>query len=166
VTRLVRLVLVLGLLAATGTSALAQAELIQKDGVRIDVSGQLSPQRLPRQGSAPIAVSVGGQIEPIGAGVVPTLKTLKIDLNRNGRIDSKGLPVCPYDAIQPASSRRALQACRSSLVGRGSSPSKSRSPGRRRTRPRAPSLPSTAARAEGRFSTGRSSPPGPSPPRS
>lgn len=118
-TRL-KLVLVFGLLAATGASALAQGELIQRGGVRIDVSGELSPQRLPRQGSAPIAVSVGGQIEAVGAGVVPTLKALKIDLNRNGRIDSRGLPVCPYDAIQPASSRRALRACRTSLVGRGS----------------------------------------------
>jgi hypothetical protein len=109
----------LALVIAIGVGALADAEVIQKGDVRVVVSGELSPQRLPRHGAAPITASVGGQIEPLGDSSAPTLKTLRIDLNRNGRIDSKGLPVCSYGAIQPASTQRALQGCRSSLVGRG-----------------------------------------------
>jgi hypothetical protein len=101
------------------TTTLAGAEIVQKAGVRIHVSGELSPQRLPRDGVAPIAVSVGGQITATDKSAAPRLKTLQIELNRNGRLDYAGLPTCPYAAIQTASSARALSACRSALVGRG-----------------------------------------------
>jgi hypothetical protein len=112
--------LVLALALLLSAAALASGEVIQKQDVRVDVSGTLSPQRLPRQGTAPISVSVGGKIKAVGDAATPTLKTLKIELNKSGQIDTKNLPVCPYDAIQPASSQRALQACRSALVGKGS----------------------------------------------
>jgi hypothetical protein len=115
-TRLVTFAL-FALLAAV---PLAGAEVEQKGDVRVDVSGSLSPQRLPRQGMAPITVVVGGKISGVGQSPTPTLKSLRIELNKNGHIDTKGLPVCPYVAIQPASSQRALSACRSSLVGKGS----------------------------------------------
>src|SRR5262249_40073341 len=38
---------------------------------------------------------------------------------RHGRLDSTGLPICPLDRIQPASTAHALAACRSALVGQG-----------------------------------------------
>jgi len=112
--RIVVLVLVLTVAVA------AYGEVVQRGHVRVDVSGKLSPQTLPRTGSAPIAVSIGGRITTTDGSASPTLKTLTIDINRKGRIDSTGLPVCPYRSIQPASSTRALSACRSSLVGSGS----------------------------------------------
>jgi hypothetical protein len=93
--------------------------VVQKGNVRVKVSGQLSPKKLPRKGAAPISVSVGGDITTTDQSPPPRLLDLSIALNRNGRIDSTGLPVCPYDSLEPASSKRALSACRSALVGRG-----------------------------------------------
>lgn len=110
----------LALLVAGSLTALAGAEIVQKGKVRVAVSGRFSPQRLPRSGTAPIAVSVGGDITTTDKSAPPKLKTLTIELNRNGRLDTAGLPVCPYHSIQPASSTRALAACRPALVGRGS----------------------------------------------
>jgi hypothetical protein len=118
-TRL-KIALTTTLVIVFAATALAGAEVIQKGDVRVDVSGTLSPQRLPRSGTAPIAVSVGGKIKAVNGAPTPTLKNLKIELNRAGHIDTKGLPVCDYNSIQPASSQRALQGCRSSLVGKGS----------------------------------------------
>ena len=114
-----RPVLILALLVTAVSIASASAEVVQKGTLRVTVSGKLSPQRLPRSGSAPIAVSVGGQITTTDQSPPAKLKTLQIELNRNGHLDYAGLPVCPQDAIQTASSSRALSACRSSLVGRG-----------------------------------------------
>jgi hypothetical protein len=116
-----RLKLALGLVLVVvlGASALAGAEVTQKGTLRVAVSGRLAPQKLPRQGQAPIAVSVGGEITTTDQSPAPKLKTMAIELNRNGKIDYAGLPVCPYNSIQPASSQRALNACRSSLVGKG-----------------------------------------------
>ena len=113
-------VLCLALAVVVGGAALANAEVAQKGNVRVDVSGSLSPQALPRSGVAPISVSIGGRIKTTDQSAPPVLKTLKIELNRNGRIDTEGLPVCSYGSIQPASSSRALSACRSSVVGKGS----------------------------------------------
>ena len=50
------------------------AEVSQKQGVRVTVDGSLSP-KLPRKGSAPIAVSVKGQIQPGGASAYPSCKS-------------------------------------------------------------------------------------------
>ena len=108
------------LIALVGGGALAQAEIAQKGNLRITVNGKLSPKKLPRRGTAPIAVSVGGRISTTDATLPPQLKTLRIELNRHGRLDYKSLPTCKFSRIQPGSSSRALSQCRSSLVGRGS----------------------------------------------
>jgi hypothetical protein len=67
-----------------------------------------------------VAVSLGWKVATRDGSEPPTLKRLKIEINRNGILDPTGLPVCPYSKIQPASTERALRNCRSSLVGRGS----------------------------------------------
>jgi hypothetical protein len=115
-----RLVATLALVALVGSAGLAQAEIAQKGNLRVTVSGKLAPKKLPRRGTAPIAVSVGGRISTIDETLPPQLKSLRIELNRNGRLDFTGLPTCRYSRIQPGSSSRALSQCRSSLVGRGS----------------------------------------------
>ena len=45
---------------------------------------------------------------------------MRIELNRHGRLETAGLPECKVSRIQPASTARALRACRAALVGRGS----------------------------------------------
>ena len=106
-------------LCALATALSAQAEIAQKGNLRVSVSGKLSPKKLPRTGTAPIAVSVGGRISTTDATLPPQLKTLRIELNRHGRLHYSGLPACKYSKIQPGSSSRALAQCRSSLVGKG-----------------------------------------------
>jgi hypothetical protein len=118
VRRFVACLVFLALLLAL--SALAGAEIVQKGTLRVSASAQLEPKRLPRSGEAPISVSVGGTISTTDASLPPQLKTLRIELNRHGRLDNRGLPTCEYSKIQPGSSSHALASCRSSLVGKGS----------------------------------------------
>jgi hypothetical protein len=110
-------------LAALGSLALsaplAWGEITQKGTLRISVEGKLSPRKLPRTGTAPIAVSVGGKIATTDGATPPQLRTLRIELNRHGRLETRGLPTCRPGRIHPASTARALKACRGSLVGRG-----------------------------------------------
>jgi hypothetical protein len=98
----------------------AQAEIIQKGTLRVSVGAELSPKRLPRNGAAPIAVSVAGAFATTDGSTAPQLKRMQIELNRHGRLETRGLPECGIAQIQPASSARALKACRPSLVGKGS----------------------------------------------
>jgi hypothetical protein len=117
--RSVKFVLLAMVLAALAAAALSNAEVTRKGNLQLTLTGELSPTTLPRSGAAPIAVTVGGKITTTDGSPPPRLKTLTIDLNNSGEIESKGLPVCAYSSIQPGSSSRALNACRASLVGKG-----------------------------------------------
>jgi hypothetical protein len=112
-------VIPIALIAILAIAVLAQAETTQSGNLRVTVKGKLAPKKLPRDGVAPISVSVGGQIATTDETLPPTLKSMRIELNRHGRLDYEGLPTCNYARIQPGSSAHALAGCRSSLVGEG-----------------------------------------------
>jgi hypothetical protein len=116
---LAKLALALALLATLG-AGLARAETQIIGNLVVSVSAELSPSKLPREGRAPVAVSLAWKVATVDGTEPPTLKKLQIEINRNGILDPTGLPVCPYEKIQPASTTRALKECRSSLVGKGS----------------------------------------------
>jgi hypothetical protein len=110
----------LALAATFCLGPVASAEVSQKDGVRVSVTGKLSPTRLPRSGAAPIAVSVAGQISAAQKTALPRLAKIAIAINRHGRLDLRGLPLCRLGHIDPSTTAEALAACRPSLVGKGS----------------------------------------------
>jgi DNA-binding beta-propeller fold protein YncE len=102
-----------------GRVAATTSKIVQNGSLRLRANGRLSPRRLPRRASAPIAVTVGWKLATTDDSIVPQLKRLQIEINRNGRFEYAGLPTCPYERIETASSSRALAACRSALVGQG-----------------------------------------------
>jgi len=108
-------------LAATAVllTPLASAETVEEHGVRVSVDGRLLPKKLPRHGTAPVSVSVLGRIGSKRSAPPPQLETLAIAINRQGHLSSRGLPRCPVDRIDPSTTREALAACRSALVGEG-----------------------------------------------
>jgi hypothetical protein len=101
-------------------SSICSAEISQKSGVRVAVNGALSPKRLPRKGSAPVAVSVNGEISAKSADALPQLQHLTIAINSAGHLDVAGIPHCRINHINPSTNQEALAACKSSLVGEGS----------------------------------------------
>jgi hypothetical protein len=116
-----RLVAVLAsLLVLSAPSGAARAEVVQKGKLRVSVAGKLSPKALPRQGAAPVSVSLGGRITTTDGSDPPQLRSITMAINRDGRFDFAGLPTCALDEIQPATSQEALAACRDALVGEGS----------------------------------------------
>jgi hypothetical protein len=99
--------------------AFAAAAVIQTEGVRITVLSQIQPYKLPRTGTAPIAVFIAGHLENPEGGIPPQLQKLTVKVNRHGLLQSRGLPVCQIGQIQPASTERALQNCGPALIGSG-----------------------------------------------
>ncbi|HEX4669580.1 MAG TPA: hypothetical protein VH275_06355 [Solirubrobacterales bacterium] len=108
------------LLLAALAAGMARAEVVQKGTLRVSFSGKLSPTALPREGAAPIAVSVGGQITTTDGSAPPQLRRVLLAINRNGHLDYSGLPACELEQIQPSTNKGALEACQASLVGEGS----------------------------------------------
>jgi hypothetical protein len=106
-------------LALGGLVISAPAEVVQQGQVRVSFTGRLTPNALPRRGTAPTTVSVDAKIGAV-AGEPPQLRRMAIAINANGHLDYAGLPRCRVAQIQPATTQGALEACRGSMVGRGS----------------------------------------------
>jgi hypothetical protein len=111
-----------GLLAAALTLVAAAdvgAEVVQNEGLRVSFSAGVSPKRLPRASKAPVTVSFAGAINMTDGSQPPQLQTISFAINRNARLDYRGLPTCNYHQIQPASTGEAIEACPESVVGKG-----------------------------------------------
>lgn len=100
-------------------AALAQAETIRKGTLQISFAGTIAPRKLPRVGAAPVAVSFSADITTTDRSAPPQLRRIKLAINRNGRLDRRGLPSCRFHQIQPASTREAREGCPGGVVGNG-----------------------------------------------
>jgi len=110
----------LGIAAATlACASLATAAVIQQGNLRITVLSQIQPYKLPRKGTAPIAVFVSGHLSTPKGGIPAQLQKLTVKVNRHGLLQSKGLPVCEISQLQPASTERAMQNCGDAVIGSG-----------------------------------------------
>lgn len=98
---------------------LAQAELTEHGGLFVRFKGGITPNALPRTQLAPIAISVAGTVKTLSGERPPALRRIRIELNRSGRLDPRGLPVCRYSQLVAATQQQALRECKDALVGGG-----------------------------------------------
>jgi hypothetical protein len=112
--------ILVAILAATLLlGALAKAEVQQRKDVRVTFDGEISPNVLPRSSTRGVHVSFAAKIAPREAEVPPQLRKLSLAINRYGRFEPAGLPVCRLDQIQPSTTDDSLRACGPALVGEG-----------------------------------------------
>lgn len=113
----------LPLAAALALSALlaipAAAELSQHGNLFIRFDGGIAPLALPRHEPAPISVRIEGRVRTLKGKHPPGLREIEVEINRGGKIDATGLPVCRRGRIETATPSEALAACGRSLVGSG-----------------------------------------------
>lgn len=100
-------------------ASMADAELVERGDLFVKFDGGIAPLALPRDANAPISVRVAGTIKTLSGDRPPALRWITIAINRGGRIDTKGLPLCRRSQIEPATSQEALAACGPALVGEG-----------------------------------------------
>jgi len=101
------------------SAAVATAVQVQEGNLRVSFFTQLQPYRLPRAKTAPIAVFLVGRVGSTDGSTPPQLQRLDIEVNRHGRLDYEGLPVCHISQIRAVSSGQALNSCGNALVGSG-----------------------------------------------
>jgi hypothetical protein len=107
------------LAAAVLSASLVSAEVTQIGTLRVSFEGKIAPHQLPRTTKAPVAVTLAGEIKTTDGEDPPQLRTITMAINKNGRLDYKGLPTCNFHQIQPASTADAKASCKRSLVGTG-----------------------------------------------
>ena len=106
-------------LLCLGAAAIAQAEVTQQGNLRVSFGGKIAPHKLPRQGTAPVSVSLSAEIQTMDNSTPPQLRTITMAINKNGRLDYKGLAICRFHQIQPTTTAEAREACPGSIVGSG-----------------------------------------------
>jgi hypothetical protein len=100
-------------------ASLANAELVERGNLFVKFSGGIDPTALPRYEHAPISVRIDGTVRTLTGERPPALRFISIAINRGGRIETKGLPLCRRSEIEASTSARALKACGNALVGSG-----------------------------------------------
>jgi hypothetical protein len=107
------------LAAALVLATVATGAVIQQANLRITVLSQILPYKLPRQGTAPIAVFISGHVGTPDGSIPPQLQAMSVKVNRHGLLQSEGLPRCTLPEIEAVSSEQALSNCADALVGSG-----------------------------------------------
>jgi hypothetical protein len=109
----------IGLALALACAAPATAETVQKDGLIVSFAGSIAPRSLPRAGTAPVGVTVGGRVRTASRGMPPSLRRISLEINRNGVLSRHGLAICTAPQLQASGSAQALAACGTARVGGG-----------------------------------------------
>jgi hypothetical protein len=104
---------------AAAFAGVASAEVIQLGNLRVEIGGSFKPKQLPRDRLAPISLRVDGTITTLDGSVPPGLEKMVIDFDRNGTLDTKGLPTCAANELENTLTEDALRKCEDALVGRG-----------------------------------------------
>ena len=100
-------------------AGLAQGERSQFGKLILSLDGRLSPLRLPRERSAPVAIRLEGRLRTADGSPLPRVTEVQLGLPQQGVISTHGLPTCARRRIADTSSVAALRNCREALVGRG-----------------------------------------------
>jgi len=116
-------------IVAVAGAGLASAEVGQQGAIRVTFSGSIAPVKLPRTGTAPIGVQLGGKIKTTEPANPPILDRIILEINRNGHIQTKGLGTCSLGKLRSVSSAAAKRSCSESLIGRGNVTSRVSFPG-------------------------------------
>lgn len=116
-----RLLLLGAMLVAAGAllAGPAGGATVRVGTLVLHADGGFEPRVLPRHRFAPIRFQGYGQIKETDGSVPPPLEHVKLEFDRDGRLTTAGLPVCPAPKLEGATTAQARQRCDSAIVGAG-----------------------------------------------
>ncbi len=89
-------VLALGIAVA----AYAAQITVQAGNLKLTFGGTVSPKGLPKKKLKPIALNVNGKIQTTDGTHPPALREAIVDIDKNGAVNSKGVPVCKRGELE------------------------------------------------------------------
>jgi hypothetical protein len=126
----IRRTAVFAVLLAVGLCASAYAITAEIGPIWISATATLKPRVLPAHGNAPVFLSSVTRVGSHDGSTPPTLQTLIFQLDKNGTIDTKGLPTCTVAKLEGTTPAQARKRCASALVGKGTGKALVTMPGR------------------------------------
>ena len=113
------LLVLAALLLLGAVIASAAADTVRLGNLVITIDGAITPKALPKHEAAPIALDLSGSLKSSDGSHPPALKTLDLEFDRNGHLNTKGLPTCTTGKLQSTLTTQAKAACGDALVGEG-----------------------------------------------
>jgi hypothetical protein len=110
---------VLAALALAAGAAAGDEALVEVNGIVLRADAGFRPQSLPRRSYAPIEFQGHVDLSAKNGGAPAPLQQALIEFDRDGRLDTAGLPSCAPESIATASSEEARRICRGAIVGNG-----------------------------------------------
>jgi hypothetical protein len=106
-------------LALLATAATAYALRLTAGQLVVEAEGGFSPSALPEHHNAPIVLRGGGSVSTLSGALPPILKTITIDFDRHGTVQTNGLEVCTKAKLAATTTAKARRACPNAIVGEG-----------------------------------------------
>jgi hypothetical protein len=97
----------------------ANAALVKIGNLVLTADGGFTPSSLPRNAYAPINFDGEANLKAVDGGVPPALQQLVLDFDRDGRLNTAGLPVCQPASLEEATPKQARNRCPGAIVGTG-----------------------------------------------
>lgn len=111
----------IGVILVFGGAAVATAKwtTVRVGNLIFKIEGKLSPRAYPRQEFAPASFRTRGQIATSDSTHPPALREAVVYIDKNGRFDAHGLPVCKAGQLEARDTKAAKRACGAAIIGTG-----------------------------------------------
>jgi len=109
--------------------ASASGEVVREGTLQVSFNGGIAPVRLPRNELVPVNVQTSGKVTTTDKSTPPKLERIVLAINKNGKIQTKGLPTCSLAKLESVSSATAKKSCGAAQIGHGNVTSRVSLPG-------------------------------------
>jgi hypothetical protein len=122
-TAIISAFVVFGALTAVGGSALAAGGetpvTVKVGNLELTANGGFSPTAISGTRQTPIALKGSGEVKESDGSHPPAVREVIIEGDKNAEVHVKGLPTCSSGQLQATTTGAALKACKSALIGEG-----------------------------------------------
>lgn len=111
-------VVALAALAVAG-SVFAKPEKVVFGNIEVEFDGGFSPKALSKTKPTPISFFLWGKLRTLDGTHPPAVRELKLETDKHGSIDVKGVPTCKSGQLQSTTTATARKVCGPAIVGEG-----------------------------------------------
>lgn len=99
--------------------ASAAGQTVRAGNLVVTIEGGITPKRLPKKTPAPITLTVSGTLKTADGTHPPALKTLDLQFDKHGQLNTTGLATCRASQLQSTLTTTAERVCKDALIGTG-----------------------------------------------
>ena len=119
---LIGALVVLGALIAAGAALAAGGETpvtVKVGNLELTANGGFTPTAISKTRQTPIELKASGEVKETDGSHPPAVRELIIEGDKNAEVHVKGIPTCRSGQLQATDTAAAEKACRSAIIGEG-----------------------------------------------